>query len=657
MRHPVRLAPLVVLLALGLTTAPAPADAAAKAIKKARCPAGKVPVITGRGKRARPALDRKGRLRCAAPKKVALKAIPVPAATPGAELGAVADALDQALAVAPGALAPIERKLGAKRAKKLLAVALDSWRTRAARAATAARAARAARGARAHAAETKSDTYSPVAGADMTFTGEFGTVDDGVTGGYRGSAVVEGNFSRGGLEKLAEKAGAGALPPGVKDGRAKLELSFADLPQVCPDARGKVKGTLKASGKLTLTVGSASVTLAAELDVSYALQVGDDARWKTIDDVDVKTAFSIGGSGRSTETWRGRRTGTGFGHDGILGAKDAGAAITADMGHISDTGGGNFGPHGGINRESGTGGLWDLRSIDNVKGLIANNYANAILMLAALEYVRKVAADRVQKHWLDDEQCLKLDAAAAASRLRAGQTTTVTAKNARAADGGPVPAGLTASGVASLTPGSAALAAGGSQDFTLTALSVKPAKSSWKVVALSRAGRKTVTGDLGEGKGPYTVTVDDHEIGRFATHDATGHLTGTLAPAAVEGSSPQQWQAAGPVTWSALTASPKLDCSYVDPVAGGNWSVTITELEGDRIRVALDFTAETKVLWTVVCEGGSVAGQAGTTPLGMAPRTFELPADGGTQALAGSLTLGADGFFTDGTLTVAPVAP
>jgi hypothetical protein len=658
MRHPARRLPLVGLaLLLALGTVSSPAQAANKPAKKGRCAAGKVPVLKGTGKAARPALDRKGKLRCAAPKKVSIKLLPRPSADPGAQMAAVADGLDQALSVVPAALAPLERRLGAKRTRKLQAIALDSWRPRLA-AATAARAA--ALGPRAHAAETKSDSYSPVSGGDVKFTSDFGAVDDGTSGGYRGSATVEGSFSRGGLEALAEKAGASKLPPGVEDGKAKLELTFADLPRVCPDARGKVKGTLKATGRLALTVGTSSgpisVTLAAEVDVSYALQVGDDARWKTIDDVDVRTTFSVGGTGRSTETWRGRRTGTGFGHDGILGSENVGAAIDADFGHFG-TQGGNFGPKGGINFSADQGAIWDLRSIDNVKGLIANNYASAILTLAALEYIRKVAADRVQKSWYDDEKCLKLQGVAADAKLRPGQTTTVTAKNARAADGAPVATSLTATGVALITPGSAQMPAGASSDFRLTAPGTKPAKSSWKLVALSRAGKKTVSGDLDDSQGPYTVTLDDHETGHFATHDATGHLTGTLAPAAVDGASPQRWTATGSVTWSELTATSKTDCGYASPVAGGTWGATITALENDRIRVELTFSADALVTWTVVCEGASIPGQAGVTPLGMTPLTFELSAGGGIQPLGGSVQQGGDGFFTNGTLTVAPTTP
>jgi hypothetical protein len=648
MAHPVRRLPLAgLVLLLVLALAPGSASASKKRATRKSCPPGLLPVLQGKGKKAKLVRDRKGRLKCTVPARPSARALPRPAAaTSTAQLGVVADELESVLTVQPDALKAVERKVGAKRAAKMLSIALDSWRGRAVAAATA-------RAPRAHTAETKTETYTPVAGAEVKFAGEFTQVDDGATAGYRGKASVEGDFTREGLQAIADKADV-KLPPGIDKGTFKLELEFADLPRVCPDANGKVKGTLKAGGRITLAVGAASVTLAATIEVSYTLQVGEDARWKTIEDVDVRTELSIGGTGRSTETWRGRRVGSGFGAEGILDSSDAAAAFVRDWGHIDPDQGGVFGPRGGVNLATGKGTLLDVHSIDNFKKMMATNYATQLITLAAVEYVRKVAADRVQKVWYDQEKCLTLDAAAAKDRLRAGATTTVTARNAKAANGTPVSTSLTATGVASLTPGSAQMPASASKDFTLTAPPTTPATSSWKVVALSRAGKKTVSGDLGEEQGPYTVTVNDRETGRFATHDATGDLTGTLAPSAVDGSTPQRWTASGPVTWSNLTATSKTDCSYVDPVSGGAWTATITDAGNGRIQVALDFTADTKVLWTVVCEGGSVPGQAGVTPLGMAPRSFELPAEGGVQPLSGSVESGGDGFFTNGTLTVTP---
>jgi hypothetical protein len=636
--------PLVLVLALALI-APTGAQAATKKATKKSCPPGLLPVLKGKKVQR----DRKGRLTCAVPKRPAPRALPRPLApTPTAQLGVVADQLDSVLAVQPGALKAIERKIGAKRAKKLLAIATDSWRTRAVVARTSARA---------QAAETKSETYAPVEGAEVKFTGDFKTVDDGTVAGYQGKASVEGAFDRGALDALAAKADV-KLPPGIDKGSFKLELEFADLPLACPDSAGKVKGTLKAGGRLTLNVAGASLTLAAKIDASYALQVGDDARWKTVDNVDVKTELSVGGTGRSTETWRGRRVGSGFGQEGILKSKDAGAAFVRDWGQVDPDQGGVFGPRGGVNFATGKGTLLDVHSIDNFKKMMATNIATTIATLVVVEYVREVAADRVQKRWYDEEKCLKLDAGAAAARLRANATTTVTAKNARAADGAPVASNLTASGTKSLEPGSAQMPAGASKGFTLTAPGTTPTKSSWKVVALSKAGKKTVSGDLDGELGPYTVTLDDHETGHFATNDATGHLTGTLMPAAVDGSDPQRLTATGPVSWADLTSTSKTDCFYDSPLSGGSWTATISALPNDQIHVELDFTADTLVTWTVNCPpGASIPGQAGVSPMGMTPRSFDLPAGGGTQPLSGSIQDGGDGFFTNGTLTVTPVTP
>jgi hypothetical protein len=636
---------LVVLLILAL--APAAADAKKRSPKKASCPAGQLPVMAGKGKKAKPARDRRGRLRCARPARPAAGALPRAAApTPAAQLAVVADELESALTVHPDALRPVARRIGAGRTAKLLAIALDSWRTRA----VVARARP-----RAHAAETRSDTYTPVKGGEVKFSGSFDTVDTAKANGFAGKATVEGDFDRGALDELARKADV-TLPDDVKGGRFKLELEFSDLPAPCPDASGKVKGSLKAGGRITLSAGGASLTLAARIDAGYALQVGEDARWHTIDDVDVKTELSAGGTGRSTETWRGRRVGRGFGTEGIF---DKGAdfkeAFGRDWGHIDPDQGGVWGPKGGVNLATGKGNLLDLHSIDHFKKMLATNVATQLITLAVVEYVRQVAADRVQKVWYDGEACLKLDVSAAKAKLKPNETTPVTARNARAADGGPVAANLTASGAQKIDPGSAALPAGAAKDFTLTAPGSAPVKASYKIVALSRAGKKTVSGDIGGEQGPYTVTLDDIETASFATHDSSAKLGGSLTLKAVDGSAPQRWTDLAPVTWSDITVTSKIECAFVDPVSAGTWSATITDVGNDRIRVDLDFSSATAVLFTVMCpESPPIHGEPGPRPVGLAPLSFELPAGGGVQALGGSVADGGDGFFTNGTLTVTP---
>jgi hypothetical protein len=648
MRSPVRVLLLPCALSLLVVAGPAPAAAKPPVPKKATCPSGKVPAITGSGARARFALDAKGKVRCATAKRVTAKALPTPSATPGGQLGAVADQLRQTLAIRPEATARLERRIGAARARRLVAVALTSWRTRAA-SASAGRAA-----SRAHTAATQSQTFTPADGAKGTISADFTTVDDGTSAGVRGSATIDGAFTRGGIDALAGKAGV-SLPADVKGGRFTLELRFADLARSCPDAAGKVKGSLKASGRITLAVGTTSVTLGAEVEATYALTVGEDARWKTVDDVDVKTAFSIGGTGRGTETWRGHRSGTGFGHDGILGAGDVEQAITRDLSHVDAGSGGAFGPHGGFNFGSDRSVVWDLHSVENVQSLMATSVATLVLTAATVEYVRQVAAPRSERIWFDAEACLRLEGAAAAARLRAGQSTTVTTRNARAADGTPVPSTLTATGVAALEPAAAAMPAGASQDFTLTAPATTPARSSWRVVALSRAGKKTVSGELGGERGPYTVVLDGTIRLAVPQVDASAHVAGRVDLQPVSGSSPQSWTGTTPVVWSDIRTALKIDgCTVSATRFGGSWTFTIFDLGNDRIRVAVGSTFDAGIAYDLACAHGATGQNLpGPRPLTIPP-SLELPAGGGVASLTGAFGSAGAGASSEGTLTVTP---
>jgi hypothetical protein len=50
-----------------------------------------------------------------------------------------------------------------------------------------------------------------------------------------------------------------------------------------------------------------------------------------------------------------------------------------------------------------------------------------------------------------------------------------------------------------------------------------------------------------------------------------------------------------------------------------------------------------------------ISGQPGPGLPGIAPLSFELPADGGAQAVTGGVVLDGDGFYNDGVLTVTRV--
>ncbi len=650
------------LVAMGVAGGiPASALAASKkqpTATKTRCAPGAYPVVKLAKKKLKPQRDKRGRLRCVTTKAKSRPVAPAPSAT--RQLGQVADGLDTAMDLAPGARKALDRRLGKQRASALLALGLDGWR----------RSAGAARLARAHASDKSTTTF----GSEADGTGGKATLDYQEVGGdklgIKASVDAEVSLDRDGLEKLGAKD---QLPSEVKSGSAKLSVSFEDAPQACPSAAGVVKGRLRGTAKITITVVSPSgakteMRLSADADMSYTATVGEDAHWSTIDDVDMQTEFQAGGTKQPTQTYRGRRMGDGFGRESILGSENFGESLNRDWGRIDpQKGGGVFGPKGGWNWKRGVN-LSDLRSVDNMKAMIGTWIATDALLLAGVEYLRAIALKRGEKHWYDDEACLRLDGKPAAAKLRAGQSTKVTTSNAKAADGTPVKTNLTGSGEASLLPASASMAAGASYDFTLTAPNATPTRSSWKVVALSRAGKKTVQGTLGDQAG-YEVRLDDRELGDFATHSSSARLLATLRLEPVAQSDPAKWTANAPLSWTDVTATSKIEyCDTITPISGGAWTVTATQTTPDALTIALDFSADTRVLWTMHCDfppdpggGGDPPptdspGLAGPSVLAMSPLTFTVPAAGGTQALGGTLLDGGDGFTTNGTLTVTPAA-
>jgi hypothetical protein len=639
----------------GAGALPAPALGASKkqpVATKTRCAPGAYPVVKLSGKKLRPRRDKRGRLRCITTRARSRPIAPASSAT--RQLGQVADQLDRALEVLPSARRSLDRRLGKRRASALVALGLNGWRKSAGVARTGA-----------HASDTTSTTFGSEA------DGTAGKVSYGLEEiggdklGIKAHGEAEMSVSRDGIEKLV---GKDQLPADVKGAKVKIAVSFEDAPAACPSAAGIVSGRLHGSASITITITSASgppteMKLSADADMSYKATVGEDAHWASIDDVDMKTEFQGSGTGQKTETYRGHRLGGGFGREGIINGGDFSKSLTRDWALIDpQKGGGVFGPKGGWNWKRGVT-LNDVKSIDNVKAMAGTWIATDALLLAGVEYLREVALKRGEKHWYDDEACLRMDGKPAAAKLRAGQQTKVTTSNAKAADGTPARTNLTASGVATLLPATASMAPGGTFDFTLTAPNATPTRSTWKVVALSRAGKKTVEGSLGD-QAAYEVRLDDHELGNFATHSSTGRLLSTLRLEPVAQSDPAKWTANAPLTWSELAATSKIpECTPIDPISGGAWTVVATQSAPDAITIKLDFSADTRVLWTFHCvfpppDGTTVdsPGLQGPSVLAMTPLTFTLPAAGGTQALAGTILDGGDGFTTSGTLTLTPVA-
>ena len=377
---PLAAAALCVTLVAGGDFAVPDASAATKKRKPAAagCPAGTTPIVTKRGRKAVLKRDRRGRLRCKDVKRSNLRA---PAKTPTMQIGQVADVLGSVADINPKAFKRLERALGRRRADRLMKVALTAWRKTAG-------------------AASETQTFS-AGGADGKATFNLEAVE-GDRSGFRATASAEMKVAREDVIKFGSDL-KDKLPADVTGARAKVDVSFEDVAATCPNEKGAVPGRLRGKGSITVTVERSDgppidVKLSADVNTTYTAEVGADGKVSSINDVDVQTTFQTGGSGNSTETYRGRISGSGFGKEGILDAPAGkiGAALERDVGHLDANSGGVFGPHGSWRYGRGFP-IGDLRTVDNVKAMAATSIATNVLTLAALEYLRKVTLDRIEK--------------------------------------------------------------------------------------------------------------------------------------------------------------------------------------------------------------------------------------------------------------------
>ena len=192
------------------------------------------------------------------------------------------------------------------------------------------------------------------------------------------------------------------LPADVTGARAKVDVSFEDVAATCPDEKGAVPGKLRGKGDITVTVersdgpDRSQAQRRRQYDIHRRGRSGRqghlDQRRRRPNDVPDRRQR------HSTETYRGRISGSGFGKEGILDAPTGGtgAAIDRDIGHLDSNSGGVFGPHGSWRYGRGFP-VSDLRTVDNIKAMAATSIATNVLTLASLEYLRKVTLDRIEK--------------------------------------------------------------------------------------------------------------------------------------------------------------------------------------------------------------------------------------------------------------------
>jgi hypothetical protein len=419
--------------------------------------------------------------------------------------------------------------------------------------------------------------------------------------------------------------------------KVSVEFEATDDSRLCPDATGKVVLERRSGGSLTTLVRKGGNVESAETTRSRTVtetvgQVGPDGLLSSVrsEQRTTTTVFRRGMQLQITTT------------RAVRGAPDAPGRATGTPTVDASV------------RADGLSAA-EARQVErDIAAKAASDQTDATIEASVSDTgrddLRKAAKNWESASDSGSNPCLKVVFSPPTALLKPGQSTGVTATLSLVKDGTPVPAtwSIVYVGTGQFTggPGGAFTATGGESatEYTVAA----------SVVATSVAGR--VRGNWDARRHPsYKVVFTSAQTANTATHDATATLSGTLFTVPQEGSDPQTSTASGPVDWSNIVFTPKIGCSYQDPVSGGTWGVTITDQPGDTIRVTWTADNATRVTASVACPGApAIPGQPGPRPLGVEPVSFVLPATGGTQRLTGSVTSDDGGFFTDGTIVVTP---
>lgn len=147
----------------------------------------------------------------------------------------------------------------------------------------------------------------------------------------------------------------------------------------------------------------------------------------------------------------------------------------------------------------------------------------------------------------------------------------------------------------------------------------------------------------------YEVTFTGTGTARFATHEVSGTLAAapiTATASRRDGRGAIEWKGSAPIAWNEVVISSHTDCSYVDPVSGGSWEVTLAR-KGGAMQVDWIAGRDSSGTATVVCptDGGaaSIPGQPTLALVGVDAPSFPLPANA-RRAVTGGLQSAGDGW-------------
>jgi len=159
----------------------------------------------------------------------------------------------------------------------------------------------------------------------------------------------------------------------------------------------------------------------------------------------------------------------------------------------------------------------------------------------------------------------------------------------------------------------------------------------------------------------YLINLVVFTDGTFATHNASGTLRATLTATGVKTGNvpPTVFNGTTTASYQDVTFTSKIPCTFAaEPAIPGNITFKLSITPAGRLHVTWDGSATLDAKATVQCpDSPPTTGMVGPSLLGPSPMAFDLPVDGGQQAVDGGFTSADGGWIHSGLITIEHKRP
>lgn len=160
----------------------------------------------------------------------------------------------------------------------------------------------------------------------------------------------------------------------------------------------------------------------------------------------------------------------------------------------------------------------------------------------------------------------------------------------------------------------------------------------------------------------YKVGLAIDARGEYTAYNSTAKLNGTVTAKTTSAEPYTAWNGGASTAWTDNVFRSRVDGCPSSNIKPGtvDWAAKVAAAGGGKAQLTIDlgaseYTGYSKADFTCVNNLANITGAPGPLLTGLAPRTFTLPAGGGTGTIQSTVTLPTGGFIHSGSVTLTPV--